>query len=225
METSIFNYNLEKFNFTNIILDYLGVDDLSTLEVSLKDKFYASENSLYKNMEHSPCYQQLYRCLNSEAGNRFYDAYRRFILEVIRPQYNEPILYQQKPTHRILFLNTPGVSRFHRDRDYGHHLSEINYFVPQTNAYQTNTVWIESKEGLEDYTPLEVEPGQFVRFNGASLKHGAKLNETGKSRVSFDFRVIPVSKSPEKITNTSNWNGKGKSNQLFKNAHGFVLCH
>ena len=31
-------------------------------------------------------------------------------------------------------------------------------------------------------------------WSGATLRHGNKLNDTGKSRVSVDFRIIPVSK-------------------------------
>ncbi len=224
METTIYNYDLEKYNFSKIIANYLEVDDLSVIEASLGNSNKTSQNSLYKNMEQSSAYQQLYKCLDSAEGTSFYDTYERFIQEVIRPQYDEPILYQKKPTHRILFLDTPGISRFHRDRDYGHSTAEINYFVPQTKAFGTNTVWIESKEGMKDFLPIKANAGQFARFNGASLEHGAKENKTGKSRVSFDFRVIPVSKTPAKITDTSSWQEEDKENPLFQNAHKFSLC-
>ncbi|WKN45146.1 hypothetical protein [Tunicatimonas pelagia] len=224
MKTTIFDYDQEEYNFAEIITDYLEADDLSQLRASLNgEKFEA--NSLYKNMEQSSVYQRLYACLNSEEGKQFYNTYERFVQEVIRPQYDEPILYQKKPTHRILFLDTPGISRFHRDRDYGHNTAEINYFVPQTKAFDTNTVWIESEEGLQDFNPMELEIGQFARFNGASLEHGAVVNATGKSRVSFDFRIIPFSKTPAKITDTSSWNEADKENPLFQNAHSFSLCH
>lgn len=181
MITTFFEYDLRKYNFAKIIADYLSVDDLSQLQASLTVETSTSGNSLYKNMEQSPAYQQLYRCLNSEEGARFYQTYQRFVEDVIRPQYDEPILYQKRPTQRILFWDTPGVSRFHRDRDYGHNTAEINYFVPLTKAFDTNTVWIESIEGEKDFTPMEMEVGQFARFNGASLEHGAQVNKTGKS--------------------------------------------
>lgn len=225
METSIYKYDLAKYNFAKIIADYLEVNDLSALEASLSSNNGTSQNSLYKNMEQSVAYKKLYESLNSANGSLFYDTYKRFIQEVIRPEYDEPILYQKKPTHRILFLDTPGVSRFHRDRDYGHSTAEINYFVPQTKAFGTNTVWIESTEGAKDFTPMDVEVGQFARFNGASLEHGAKENKTGKSRVSFDFRIIPFSKQPAIVTDTSSWEEKDKDNPLFQNAHNFSLCH
>ena len=147
MKTEIYSYNLEKYNFSKIIADYLEVDDLSQLRSSVREEGEASQFSLYKNMEQSAAYQRLYSCLNGSEGKLFYDTYERFIREVIRPQYNEPVFYQKKPTHRILFMDSPGVSRFHRDRDYGHSVAEINYCVPQTDAYDTNTIWIESEEG------------------------------------------------------------------------------
>ena len=224
MKTTIYAYDLARYNFPEIIADYLAVADLSQLQSSLEGSS-GDTNSLYKNMEQSPAYQQLYACLNGEPGQRFYDAYERFVQEVIRPQYDEPIFYQKKPTHRILFSDTPGVSRFHRDRDYGHSTAEINYFVPQTAAFGTNTVWIESEEGKEDFTPMEVEAGQFARFNGASLKHGAQVNTSGRSRVSFDFRVIPVSRKPAAFADPSSWKQEDVDNPLLQNAHKFTLCH
>ncbi len=224
MKTQTFGYDLEKYNFTKIIADYLAADDLSQLRSATNEQEQDASLSIYKNMEQTVAYKRLYDCLNSQQGKLFYETYERFMQEVIRPQYDEPVLYQKKPTHRILYLDSPGVSRFHRDRDYGHNTAEINYFLPQTAAFDTNTVWIESEEGKEDFAPMELKPGQFVRFNGASLLHGAKVNETGKTRVSFDFRIIPYSKRPGALVDTSRWNEEDKENPLFRNAHQFALC-
>ena len=224
MKTTIYEYDPERYNFPRIISDYLDVQDLSQLHSSLSEQA-GEANSLYKNMEQSPAYQQLYDCLNGEPGYQFYDTYERFMREVIRPQYNESIFYQKKPTHRILFRDTPGVSRFHRDRDYGHSTAEINYFVPQTAAFGTNTVWIESEEGREDFMPMEMEPGQFARFNGASLAHGAQVNTSDRTRVSFDFRVIPLSRKPAAFADPSSWKEGDENNPLLQNAHKFALCH
>jgi len=223
MKTKIFNYKLEAYNFTKIIQEFLGVEDLS--EIAIDDKKAVEEgNSLYKNMEQTEYYKKLYQALNSEKGAVFYETYRKFIQEVIRPQYDEPILFQEKPTHRILFKNAEGVSRFHRDSDYGHNEVEINYILPQTPAFDTNTLWIESEVGKEDFTPVEMEPGQVARFKGVSLMHGAKNNKTRKTRVSFDFRVIPLSQKPDEIADTTSWKEEDKTNFLFNNAHNFVLA-
>jgi len=221
---TIYQYDLKDYNFPQIIADFLEVDDLSDLRSEVPDDDEAKGYSLYKNMERSVFYKRLYDSLKGEVGQKFYDTFENFVKEVIRPQYDEPIFYQQKPTHRILFANNPGESRFHRDRDYGHNEAEINYSVPQTAAFDTNTIWIESEEGKNDFQPMEMQVGEFARFNGASLLHGAKVNTTGRSRVSFDFRVIPQSKAPATFTDTSAWKEEDKNNPLFQNAHDFVLC-
>jgi hypothetical protein len=219
----IFTYDTATYPFPQIIADFLGEEDLGALACELSAD-EADQNSLYKNMESSAAYKQLYAQLNGEAGQKFYQTYERFVREVIRPQYAEPIFYQKKPTHRILFSNTPGQSRFHRDRDYGHSTAEINYLVPQSPAFGTNTMWLESEEGKEDFKPVEMLVGEFVRFNGASLMHGAKVNTTGRSRVSFDFRVIPQSKAPAQFADSSRWKEEDLDNPLLQNAHNFALC-
>ncbi len=149
----IYEYPIEDYNFPRIIADYLEVDDLTRLETDVSSETGA-QHSLYKNMEQATLYKRLYEGLNGATGQQFYQTYERFIQEVVRAQFGEPIYYQKKPTHRILFLNNPGESRFHRDRDYGHSTAEINYLVPQTPAHDTNTFWLESEEGKEDFKPV-----------------------------------------------------------------------
>jgi len=223
MKTEIFNYKLEEFNFTKIIQDFLEVEDLSKIAMGTNHETISDGNSLYKNMEQTEHYKKLYEALDSEKGAIFYKTYRKFIQQIIRPQYDEPILFQEKPTHRILFKNGGGISRFHRDSDYGHNKAEINYFLPQTPAFDTNTLWIESEVGKKDFEPIILKPGQVVRFKGVNLMHGAKINQTQKTRVSFDFRVIPLSQKPIEIVDTTTWKEEDKKNFLFKNAHNFIL--
>ena len=46
--------------------------------------------------------------------------------------------------------------------------------------------------------PMECDYGEFYIWNGANLRHGNKVNETGVSRVSVDFRILPYHKyNPE----------------------------
>ena len=220
----ILDYDLEKYNFPEIIADFLNTDSLDMLQIDAENHNSESMASLYKNMERTKAYEDLYRSLNSDEGKRFYDTYFRFIEEVIRPAYDEAIYYQSKPTHRILYLNSEGISRFHRDKDYGHKTYEINHFVPQTEAFGTNTIWIESQEGKEDFKPMELKPGQFARFDGPNLMHGAKTNTTGKTRISFDFRIMKssdLSSSENSIQADATY---GLQKELSRNAHRFKIC-
>ncbi len=216
----LYEYDIATYNFPQIIADYLQTEDLSALRSDVEDA--EGSNSLYKNMEQATLYQNLYAGLSGATGQQFYDTYKRFVREVIQPQYNEPIFYQKKPSHRILFYNNPGESRFHRDRDYGHSTAEINYSVPQTDAFDTNTFWIESEEGKEDFQPINMKLGQFVRFHGASLMHGARANTTGKSRVSFDFRIVPLSAASADLIKAFSQEKPDREDPLYQNAHRFV---
>ncbi|MDT0675958.1 hypothetical protein [Autumnicola musiva] len=224
MQTEIFKYNIEEYNFPQIMRNLLEIEELSQIKAEAKEQTSENNNSLYKNMEQTLLYRRLYDKLNSEEGEKFYQTFHRFIKHVIRPQYKEGIYYQEKPSHRFLYRNAEGVSRFHRDKDYGHNEVEINYFVPLTNAFDTNSLWIESEEGKEDFNALNLKPGEFARFKGVNLMHGAKNNTTGKTRISFDFRIIQQSDMPEEVKDTTNWEEKDKENPLFNNAHNFAFC-
>jgi ectoine hydroxylase-related dioxygenase (phytanoyl-CoA dioxygenase family) len=121
------------------------------------------------------------------------DLYLSFIRDFIKPLFNEKIVYQKVPTFRVHLVGNLSVGEFHRDRDYRHLTSEINFWIPFTNAYDTNTIWIESEEGLNDVSPHKVNYGEVLRFDGANLLHGNQINSTDATRVSMDFRIIPYS--------------------------------
>ncbi len=222
MTTQILDYDKERYDFRGLISDYIGTESLEDLTTRYADEADRQGNSLYKNMEQSPVFQRMYAGLNGPEGEAFYALYRRFIREVVRPQFDEPIYYQAKPSHRILFADVPGQSRFHRDRDYGHAPGEVNFLVVQTKAAGHNAMWIESEEGKGDYRPLELEVGQYGKFRGVDLSHGARANDTGHSRVSFDFRVIRQSDAPERYRRGPAAGREG--NPVRDNALSFVRC-
>ena len=56
-----------------------------------------------------------------------------------------------------------------------------------------NTLWIESAPDVGDFAPVEMKHGSFLRFNGHDARHFTRPNDTGKTRVSFDLRCVPVS--------------------------------
>ncbi|NJC26144.1 hypothetical protein [Neolewinella antarctica] len=222
MKTTVLQYDPQEYDFRSLIAGFIGRDDLTSLNAEYPATTDRSGNSLYKNMEQSPLFERMYTGLSGADGKAFYALYERFVREVIRPQYDDPIYYQARPSHRILFADTPGQSRFHRDGDYGHAPGEVNYLLVQTPAAGNNAMWIESTVGLEDYRPLELEVGQYGRFKGVELSHGAMLNDTNRSRVSFDFRVIPASEAPERYRKGAENDKEG--NPIRDNALTFKLC-
>lgn len=128
----------------------------------------------------------------------FLDLYRKFIAREIYPltqlMWQGGLLYQTKPTIRFHYQGNKAVGEFHRDRDYSHNPAEINIFLPMTNAYASNTLWIEDEERPEFNGPVEAWYGQAIMFDGANLKHGNYVNITEDTRVSFDFRILQPSK-------------------------------
>ena len=63
--------------------------------------------------------------------------------------------------------------------------------------------WVETVPGLKDYKPMEMSPGEFYIFNGNKCTHGNRPNNTDKTRVSFDFRVVPYERYNDGFKNIS----------------------
>lgn len=127
----------------------------------------------------------------------FYDGfanwqslYRSFISDVIAKLFAETFYYQAIPTLRIHLPRNVAVGEFHTDRDYGHPEGEVTFWVPITPAFDTNSIWIERSQCKEDFEAVAAEPGCVVIFDAAHRKHGNLVNETGRTRVSFDFRCL-----------------------------------
>ena len=84
--------------------------------------------------------------------------------------------------------------KYYRNVEWANKVKETNYFLPLTKAYDTNTIWVESEEDKGDFIPIESEYGSCVEWDASNLNHGSKDNSTTDTRVSFDFRVIPLSR-------------------------------
>lgn len=218
----VLQFDIEKYPFHKVIGGFLDTDELDLLQSDTSNEGVDENNSFYKNMEQTKLFKQMYQKLNGPDGKAFYELYNRFIEEVIRPEYSEAIYYQRRPSHRILFRDIAGQTKFHKDSDYGHSSDEVNYWVPQTKAFETNSIWVEEKAGTAKYKPAELELGEFLEFDGASLSHGAFPNETEKTRVSFDFRVIPASKMKEDDKDKDMVDGE--TNPIMSNVRKFVFC-
>jgi ectoine hydroxylase-related dioxygenase (phytanoyl-CoA dioxygenase family) len=105
--------------------------------------------------------------------------------------------YQVPPSFRFHF-SRKGSSSFHRDRDYGVDPAHLNVWIPFTRVWGSNSIWIESEEGKGDYSPVSLEYGQALIFDGPNLCHGSVWNNTTSTRVSMDFRFSPRKSRMEK---------------------------
>lgn len=181
-------YNTQEFPFKDKLCNFFGVDNLSTLNENIDLLTRINDQ---KTQWH-PIY---YSWAKTE---EFKHLYTNFISKIIKPIYNESIVYQSIPTFRIAYPNNIAVGEFHKDKFYrdsgwASKIKEDNYYLPFTKAYDTNTIWAESEEDKGDFSPINCDYGECIKWDGANLMHGNKINHTGETRVSVDFRIIKYS--------------------------------
>lgn len=176
-------YDIQKYPFLPILKMIFGISDLSQAHTHHQFELLRREND-----QQTPFHKAYY-----DNFSLIKPIYEDFISEVVKPIFGEAVVYQKIPTFRIQIPNNVGVGEWHKDKQYNHNQSEVNFFLPFTPAYDTNTIWVESEEDKGDFAPIYSEYGEFVQWMGIHLTHGNKINQTNASRVSVDFRVIPLS--------------------------------
>jgi hypothetical protein len=123
-------------------------------------------------------------------------AYLTFIEQFLLPFFEQygGVAFQMPPTLRVHMPGRVGTIPMHRDLDYaGHSHSEINFWIPLTAVWGSNTLHLESAPDRGDFRPMALMYGQLLRFNGNECRHYTVANTTGATRVSFDLRCIPLS--------------------------------
>lgn len=120
---------------------------------------------------------------------RFIQLFDAFVRWLQQTQFHVSLIYQRKPTLRTQLPNNLSVGTFHRDSEYGHPPEEWNIFVPLTDCRESATIHLESAPDKGNYQPVNLAYGECLIFDSA-LRHGNVLNTTGRTRVSFDFRLI-----------------------------------
>lgn len=151
-------------------------------------------------------YGEFYGMMDDEP---FLAYYRKIVEDAVSPLFDDPFRFQRKPGIRIHLPNVLTV-QFHTDEWYGHGADVVNFWMPLTDAFDSNTLFIASLEdSLVEVQRLEAEKatinsdlakiagpllsgyGKLHVFN-ARCVHGSQTNCTGQTRVSIDFRVLPA---------------------------------
>lgn len=198
----VLGFDTQKFNFNEIFSSYLSSivpGDLSDLHLNLDKTILPDSVVSEKNDQQLEFYKILYKIdpgydlNNSIKEGTFLKTYKKFINLLSEDIFKEKLVFQARPTLRVQFPNNKAVGGWHRDRDYNHPIEEINVWVPITDAFDTNTVWLESSFDRKDFLPSNMRFGEMLLFD-SGLMHGNKINEENKTRLSFDFRLIPFSK-------------------------------
>lgn len=202
--------------------------DTSSFIESVEQLLHIDELSELHKQPH-PEYNKLFE-VGSDSSTifhkAFYDRYRegwileyhykRLIINLISKLFEEPFLYQKFPTFRVHLPGNIAVGDFHTDAEFNHPEGEINFVIPLTNSSDTASVWVESKPGKKDFKAMKLKVGQIVEFDGNHLRHGNKVNETGRTRVSMDFRILPISKYKESENGSMTLNTKFKEGEYYQ---------
>jgi len=181
-------YNTDIFPFKSKLEQLFQVQDLSGINENIE--------VFSREKDQSTKYHKMY--YEWARTDEFIKLYEKFILEVIRPLYGEQIVYQSIPSFRVAYPNNIAVGEYHKDKFYRDinwaiEVDEDNFFLPFTDAFDTNTIWVESEEDKADFAPMNCNYGETIQWDGSNLMHGNQINKTGKTRVSVDFRVMKYS--------------------------------
>lgn len=175
------SYQLSRFPFVAAVRRALEEEDLQALR--------APDASVWTRAtdQSSEWHRRFYRNFDE-----WRTLYERFVRWIVATHIREPAYFQAVPTVRLHLPGNVAVGEFHTDRDYGHPAGEFTFWVPITHAYGTNSLLLEASPGSGEYLRINARPGDVIVFEGGTVRHGSVVNTTGQSRVSFDFRCLPV---------------------------------
>ena len=88
----------------------------------------------------------------------------------------------------------------------GHPIGEINFTYTFTEMKDSTAILIEKMPRMNDYIKIEAEENSIVSFNANLCEHYNEVNKTDKTRMSMDFRILPLNYKPEDdgFSHTSN---------------------
>lgn len=195
-------FDKEKYNFVKLVTDLFDIE-LNNLHNYSETK-YELFTEIGKD-SHTEYHKKFYSKIDSN-WKEMEETYTNFISEVVLPYLGlDEALYQVYPNFRVQLPNNVAVVIDHYDSDENHRHpnGEVNFICALTDMYDTNTIWAEKHPRWKDYIPMKLSKGDCISFNGNKCSHHNKINETGKTRVSFDFRILPLNLYNDKNETTS----------------------
>eukprot|EP00933_Yihiella_yeosuensis_P008951 TRINITY_DN114674_c0_g1_i1.p1 TRINITY_DN114674_c0_g1~~TRINITY_DN114674_c0_g1_i1.p1 ORF type:complete len:356 (-),score=59.27 TRINITY_DN114674_c0_g1_i1:21-1040(-) len=201
-EQAVVRYDASRIQFLEairLILEKPEDCDLSKLHKLARSKQAMAEKKRIGTAEMGnvghPWRQKFHGCKQDRPGifQKFTEAYHDFLRYVVLDDLRTDVLaFQVTPTFRCHMPYCGNVGRPHRDEDYHHPVCEVNYWVPVTTCFGSNSLYSESRRGLGDFKAFEASLGESIRFYGNQVWHYCVPNETDSTRVSFDFRVSRI---------------------------------
>ena len=187
-----------------------GIDGVSSESLCALHTYFPGSDSLPQITFDQDTRTDFHRMVyTSPQFPKLVDCYRRFVKEVVLPPLADEtgetvFLVQREPSVRVHLPNNTALGKrtgeaagkdgpigMHCDADYNHPANEINFVLSVTGQAGTNSFYVESATGKGDFVPVELQYGELFRFYGNRCRHYNRVNQTGDTRISLDFRVIP----------------------------------
>lgn len=203
----------ERWDLEPIQYDLGAYDFVGWVENQIRDEGYdlSSLDRLHEMVPKDDVLRLVQRISKRTRGQEFRDLYRRFVFEVLEPLAGTGVAAQRFPNLRALPPDSPEMCiPFHTDNWYGHSVDELNVWLPLTPTFTTNSMAVidadlserlvreaidkrmtipeMNRRWLQFSHPVESGPGRALLFTPLHL-HGNIENKTGRTRMSFDFRL------------------------------------
>jgi hypothetical protein len=187
-------------------------DLLETNKITQQDKEYHTQIQTWETDRHSRFIKDFHEYVDTVKS--FESTYKQFINTYIRPLYpnEKKLIIQKTPNIRISFPNASALGKdpndpenmigLHKDSDFGHSIYEMNYIIPITKMFSSNSIYYENE--TTGFSNLDLETNEFCEIYLNQINHCNKKNETGKTRISFDIRIISESKYMENYESFKN---------------------
>lgn len=215
-----YTYNKNQYDFYNILLKHYqnifpklkSFEKTHLLLDSLNEKdkqFYSKPYQYFGNNDRKSVFVNTFYKL-FDTDYTFLKEYIHFIMDNIKPLFNgQKILIQKTPNIRFHLPGYSNIGRIegdpyewiyglHSDNQFNHPEGEWNFILPITKMYGTNSIFYEnepnSNQPVETYDSFTLNKNEFYKTKLNVCKHYNKINDTDNTRISFDFRVIAVSK-------------------------------
>jgi hypothetical protein len=208
-------YDCQKYNFRATIEELLGIADLEGLHhrfsnMSAGELCNVAQQVRDQTQTKMQKVEELLEYFFSELVIKLFGPIRfRQKVATIRVQLALPasMFGEQRRAINVMsngdflrkyYFNSPNIKPFHRDGDYRVAKQAINLWVPVTNVFGANSLWIGGPElaGL-DAEPIYATRGECIFFDGVNRWHGPVANTSTITRVSFDTRFIVETESTE----------------------------
>ncbi len=201
------SYQTKLYNFRQLISELFKCENLEKIH-DIRSDLMPDHKLDHNNESSTNFHRNFYDFIRN--NETFKKTYNNFISNEITKLFDEEIIFQRLPGFRIHLKNSKAINKWHSDgdEDHRHPKGEINFMLAITDCHLNNTTWVESSPGKQDFSPLNMKYGEFYMFNGNECLHGNKYNNSDNTRISFDFRIIPLSKYNENNSSSNTTNQK-----------------